>query len=108
MRIRSLECVPREIVRRPLSQYKGASEGIIWERMEYASNSSWNMEYEHEKGNTGHSTYMKSGIWDHENYPISEYGKKEDLKLGVDQMTPREGAMVFSPEQLGFVFFLLL
>ena len=41
----------------------------------------WNMELE--KGNTGHSPYMKSGIWDHENYPILEYGKREIMKLGT-------------------------
>ena len=41
------------------------------------------MEHEHEKGNTGHSPYMKSGIWDHENYPILEYRKRENVKLGT-------------------------
>ena len=51
--------------------------------MEYASNEIWNMEHEHEKGNTGHSPYMKSGIRDHENYPILEYGKRENMKLGT-------------------------
>ena len=51
--------------------------------MEYASNEIRNMEYEHEKGNTGHSPYMKSGIWDHENYPSLEYGKRESMKLGT-------------------------
>ena len=43
----------------------------------------WNMEYEHEPGNTRHSPYMKSGISDHEIYPILEYGKREDMKLGT-------------------------
>ena len=51
--------------------------------MEYASNESRHVEYEHEKGNTGHSPYMKSGIWDRENYPILEYGKTEIMKLGT-------------------------
>ena len=41
------------------------------------------MEHEHEKENTGHSPYMKSGIWDHENYPILEYGTRENMKLGT-------------------------
>ena len=50
--------------------------------MEYAANEIWNMEYEHKKKNTGHSPYIKSGIWDHENYPI-EYGKREIMKLGT-------------------------
>ena len=26
---------------------------------------------------------MKSGIWDHESYPILEYGKRENMKLGT-------------------------
>ena len=51
--------------------------------MEYASNEIWNMEHEHEKGNTGHSPYMKSGIWNHEVYPILEYGNSENMKLGT-------------------------
>ena len=51
--------------------------------MEYASNEIRNMEYEHKKGNTGHSPYIRSGIWDHENYPVLEYGKREDMKLGT-------------------------
>ena len=51
--------------------------------MEYASNEIRNMEHEHEKGNTGHSPCMKSGIWDHENYPILEYRKRENMKLGI-------------------------
>ena len=51
--------------------------------MEYALNEIRNMEYKHEKGNTGHSPYMKSGIWDHENYPILEYRKRENMKLGT-------------------------
>ena len=51
--------------------------------MEYASNEIRNMEYEYEKGNAGHSPCMKSGIWDHENYPILEYGKRENMKLGT-------------------------
>ena len=41
------------------------------------------MEYERERGNTGHSRYMKSGIWDHEKYPFLEYGKRENNKLGT-------------------------
>ena len=46
--------------------------------MEYAQNVEIrNMEHEHEKGNTGHSPYMKSGIWNHEIDPILEYGKRE-------------------------------
>ena len=49
--------------------------------MEYASNEIQNMEHEHEKGNMGHSPYMKSGIWNHEIYPILEYGKSENMKL---------------------------
>ena len=49
--------------------------------MEYASNEIRNMEYEHEKANTGHSPYMTSGIWDHRNYRILEYGKRENMKL---------------------------
>ena len=32
--------------------------------MEYAANEIQNMEYEHEKGNTGHSPYIESGTWD--------------------------------------------
>ena len=51
--------------------------------MEYASNEILHMEHEFEKGNTGHSPYMKSGIWDHENYPILEYGEREIMKLGT-------------------------
>ena len=51
--------------------------------MEYASNEIRNMEHEHEKGNMGHSPYMKSGICDHKNYPILEYGKRENMKLGI-------------------------
>ena len=49
--------------------------------MEYASNEIRNMEHEHEKGNTGHSPYMKSGILNHEIYPILEYEKSENMKL---------------------------
>ena len=49
--------------------------------MEYAINEIRNMEYE--KGNTGHSPDMKSGIWDQENYPILEYGKREKMKLEI-------------------------
>ena len=33
------------------------------------------------KGNTGRSPYMKSGMWDHENYPILECKKRENMKL---------------------------
>ena len=42
-----------------------------------------NMEHEHEKGNTGHSPYMKLGIRDHKNYRTLEYGKRENMKLGT-------------------------
>ena len=64
-------------------QQQGSLRGV-WEHMEYASNEIWNMEHEHEKGNTGHSPYMKSGIWDQESYPIMEYyGKRENMKLGT-------------------------
>ena len=49
----------------------------------FESNEILNMEHEHEKGNTGRSPYMKSGIWDQENYPILEYGKRENMKLGT-------------------------
>ena len=41
------------------------------------------MEYEREKGNTEHSPYVKSGIYDYKNYPILEYGKRENMKLGT-------------------------
>ena len=41
------------------------------------------MEYEHEKGNTGHSPYMKLGILDHETYPTLEYEKRENMKWGT-------------------------
>ena len=51
--------------------------------MDYASNEIRNMEHEHEKENTGHSLYMKLGIWDHKNYRILEYGKREIMKLGT-------------------------
>ena len=51
--------------------------------MEYASNETRNMEYKHEKGNAEHSPYINSGIWDRENYPILEYGKRENMKLGT-------------------------
>ena len=40
----------------------------------------WNMSM---KKWTRDSPYMKSGIWDHENYPILEYGKRENMKLGT-------------------------
>ena len=50
--------------------------------IEYASDEIWNMEYEHAKGNTGHSPYMKSGIWDQENDPILEYGKRGKYENG--------------------------
>ena len=43
--------------------------------MEHASNEIRNMEHEHEKGNTGHSRYMKLGIWDHKNYRIWNMGR---------------------------------
>ena len=33
--------------------------------------------------NFWNSPYMKSGILDHENYPILEYGKRENMKLGT-------------------------
>ena len=42
-----------------------------------------NIEHEHEKGNMGRSPYMKLGISDHENYPILEYSKRENMKLGT-------------------------
>ena len=35
------------------------------------------------KGDKGHSPYMKSRMWDHENYLILGYGKWEDMKLGT-------------------------
>ena len=44
-----------------------------------------NMECEHENGNTGprpYRSYMKLGIWDQGKYSISEYGKRENKKLG--------------------------
>ena len=50
---------------------------------ELRSNEMRNMEYEHEKGNTGHSPFMKSEIWDHEKYPILEFEKRESMKLGT-------------------------
>ena len=51
--------------------------------MEYASNEIRNMEHQHEKGNTGQSPCMILGIWNHEIYPILEYGKSENMKLGT-------------------------
>ena len=41
------------------------------------------MEYELETGNMGPSPLRKLGIWDDENYPILDYGKRENLKLGT-------------------------
>ena len=51
--------------------------------MEYASTEIRNMGYVMKKGNTGHSPYMKSRIWDHKSYPILECGKRESMKLGT-------------------------
>ena len=41
------------------------------------------MEHAHEKRNTEHSPYMKLGTWDHKNYRILEYEKRENMKLGT-------------------------
>ena len=61
-----------------LVEWLGVPKGNFG-NMEYVSNESPNMEYEHEKGKTGHVQSLlyeigNNSVWDHENCPIWNMG----------------------------------